>query len=160
MQVWHYISVSIMRVYPCLLFRAGLSVVGCMHTYVYNLAKCDWQIGIILPIIFTGCNEVVAKVMFLLVSVTLLTGGVCLNACWDTTPPGSRPDQEGGTPLEADPPKKEAPPRIRSMNERPVRILLECILVLFSDVRVAALKPRQDEANSASIINKIRYKSH
>ena len=34
------------------------------------------------------------------------------------------------------------------------------IIFLFSDVRVAALEPRQDEANCASIINKIRYKSH
>ena len=74
-------------------------------------------------LIFTGRNEVVAKVMFLLVSVILLTrGGVCLSACWDTTPrsrhaPGSR----------------HPPPRSRhrhTVNERPVRILLECILVV------------------------------
>ena len=91
--------------------------------------------------------------MFLLVSVFLSTGEVCLSACWDTTP------KEGGTPPEGDPPRrrhppkkeaprgrhtpppegglhpggrspgKEAPPRRHTVNERPVRILLECILV-------------------------------
>ena len=55
-------------------------------------------------IIVTGRNEVVAKVMFLLVSVILLTGGICPSACWDTThPPGA------DTPPGADPP----PPRSR-----------------------------------------------
>ena len=48
----------------------------------------------------TGRNEVVANVMFLLVSVILLTGGVCRSACWE----GSTPPQEGS------PPRKEAPP--------------------------------------------------
>ena len=89
------------------------------------------------PYIITGCNEVVAKVMSLLVSVILSTGGVCLSACWDTaTPPKKeappaketplpirppcqetplprRPPQEGGTPCQRIPPKetskKEAP---------------------------------------------------
>ena len=127
----------------------------------------------------TGCNEVVAKVMFLLVSVILSTGGglpQCMLGCY--------PPQDGGTPQEGDPlPRRpptmrEAPPRgrhtlprrslgsrppqahtlggnwggsdpgphprgklrgIRSspprsrlwhtVNERPVRILLKCILV-------------------------------
>ena len=31
------------------------------------------------------------KVMFLHVSVILFTGGVCLSACWDTTPPEQTP---------------------------------------------------------------------
>ena len=69
--------------------------------------------------IITGRNEVVDEVMFLLVSVILLTEGVCLSACWDTT-----------TPLEADPPgrrhppggrppqKEVPPPGIRSMSGR------------------------------------------
>ena len=55
--------------------------------------------------IFTGRNEVVTKVIFLHLSVILLTGGggggVCLNACWDTTPP------------RADTPWKQTPPRSR-----------------------------------------------
>ena len=38
--------------------------------------------------IFTVRNEV-AKVMFLQASVCP-QGGVCLSACWDATPPGSR----------------------------------------------------------------------
>ena len=78
--------------------------------------------------IFTGHNEVVAKVIFLHLSVILFTGGgVCLIACWDTTtppweqtpppgadPPGadtplwSRHPQEADTPR-ADPPGKQTP---------------------------------------------------
>ena len=58
--------------------------------------------------------------------VCLSTGGVCLSACWDIppreqTPPGSRhppgPDTRPGSRLQ------------HTVNERPVRILLECILV-------------------------------
>ena len=50
-----------------------------------------------------------------------VNGGVCLSACWDTTPPRSRH------------PPEQTPPRSRlqhSVKERPVRILLECILVM------------------------------
>ena len=63
--------------------------------------------------------------------------GVCLSACWDTTPPRGTP-----TPTRKEtPPRKEAPPweggiplgrrhtPRHTVNERPVRILLECILV-------------------------------
>ena len=39
--------------------------------------------------IITVRNEV-AKVMFLHVSVILSTEGVCLSACWNTTPPQTR----------------------------------------------------------------------
>ena len=62
--------------------------------------------------------------------------GVCLSACWDTTPP---PFWEQTTPPRADNPWEQTPPRSRhppgsrlrdTVNERPVRILLECILVL------------------------------
>ena len=53
-------------------------------------------------------------------------GGVCLSACWDTTPP---PPLEQTPP----PPRSRPPPpgsRLRhTVNKRPVRILLECILV-------------------------------
>ena len=83
--------------------------------------------------IIIGRNEVVAKVMFLLVSVILSTGGVYLSACWNTTPPESRPpgaDTPSGSrhPLGADIPLGADTPR-HMVNERPVRILLECILV-------------------------------
>ena len=63
--------------------------------------------------IITGRNEVVAKVMFLLVSVILLTGRgvVCLSACWDTTP-RSRP------PPGSDPPPRGVDSGIRSMSGR------------------------------------------
>ena len=126
--------------------------------------------------LFTGCNEVVAKVMFLLVSFILLTrgvGSVCLSACWDATPQSRPPEQTppllgADTPQEQIPPREQTPPppgsrhppRSRhppwsrhpreqtppgadtpgadtppasrhryTVNERPVRILLECILV-------------------------------
>ena len=96
------------------------------------------------------------KVMFLLVSVILLTRGVCLSACWEGSPPGKEAvhaGKEAPTGKEAVHAGKEAPPREGSSacwegsiprerssacwegstpppaNERPVRILLECILV-------------------------------
>ena len=62
--------------------------------------------------VFTGRNEVVAKVIFLHLSVILFTGGVCLNACWDTTPPRSRHPPGPDTPQEQTPPSQEqTPPR-------------------------------------------------
>ena len=127
--------------------------------------------------IITGRNEVVAKVIFLHVSVinSVRGEGVCLSACWDTppgtrqtppgpdplqtrqtTPPGTRlttpldqadhplPRDQADAPMtrqttpprdQADPPSDQAdpPPGSRlqhTVNERPVRILLECILVM------------------------------
>ena len=45
-----------------------------------------FSLVLIRPNIFTGRNEVVAKVMFLQVSVIhSVHRGVCLSACWDTT---------------------------------------------------------------------------
>ena len=56
--------------------------------------------------IFTGCNEVVPKVMFFTgVCHSVDRGGVCLSACWDTTPPPG-----------ADPPGADT--GIRSMSGR------------------------------------------
>ena len=79
--------------------------------------------------------------------------GVCLSACWDThppeqTPPGSRHPNPPGRrpPPDQAPPRSRHPPRTRhppqqetrpplvrrlqhTVNERPVHILLECILV-------------------------------
>ena len=54
-------------------------------------------------------------------------GGICLSACWDTTP------LEQTSPRNRRPPWSRHPPESRlqhTVNERPVRILLECILVL------------------------------
>ena len=91
----------------------------------------------------TGRNEVVAKVIFLHLSVILFTGG-CLPQCMlgyhspgaDTplgadTPQSRHPQEQ--TPPRADttPWEQTPPPRSRlphTVNERPVRILLECIL--------------------------------
>ena len=89
-------------------------------------------------VVITGRNEVVAKVMFLLVSVILSTGGFCLSACWDTTPapPGADLTPRSRPPWSRHPFPREqthTPPgggRLQhTVNERPVRILLECILV-------------------------------
>ena len=54
-----------------------------------------------------------AKVMFLQASVILSTGGVCLSACWDTTPPRSRPPQSRHPPgADTHPPREQTtPPR-------------------------------------------------
>ena len=91
----------------------------------------------IVIFVFTGRNEV-AKVMFLQASVCPQGGGgVCLSACWDTTPPGSRhplewtpppgsrhplpgsrhtpqsrhPSRADTPPLEQTPPQSRHPPR-------------------------------------------------
>ena len=89
-------------------------------------------------------------------------GGVCLSACWDTTPPPRPGTPQNQAPLDQEPPQEQTPPGPaplgpgtplleqtphppgvdthppppeRSMlgdtvNERAVRILLECNLVL------------------------------
>ena len=97
--------------------------------------------------IITGRNKVVAKVMFLHVSVILLTGG---EGGLRAGPPGrentpdppgpGRPPWEGEPPRTRQTPRQGEPPRDQAdtppgrklqhtVNERPVRILLECILV-------------------------------
>ena len=92
-----------------------------------------------------------AKVIFLHLSVILFTGGVSTRENpplpgrtpppdqADPTPPGSRhpPPEQADTPPGADttPRARQTPPpgsRLQpTVNERPVRILLECILVSF-----------------------------
>ena len=76
--------------------------------------------------------------------VCLSTGvgrGVCLSACWDTHPPPPRsrppldqaPPQDQALPPLRRPPRTDTPPGSRlqhTVYERPVRILLECILVV------------------------------
>ena len=140
-----------------------------------------WNVACEFDDIITGRNGVVAKVIFLHLSVihSVHRGeGVCLSACWDTTTPhpeqtppdqiptplgaanpGSRPplDQTphpprsrppwpdthpptlpgADTPPGADSPQEQTPPppgsRLQhAVYERPVRILLECILVMVS----------------------------
>ena len=59
--------------------------------------------------------------------------GVCLSACWDTTPHQDQAPPGPGTPPGADPPGPGTPPGSRPASRRlllrTVRILLECILV-------------------------------
>ena len=139
---------------------------------IYRLLLCFFSL-------FTGRNQVVAKVIFLHLFVILFTGGGCLSQCMlgyhphpprsRHTPPGSRhppqsrhspgadtpspeqtppgadtppqqntphPPPKADTPSATSPtPEADTPPpppgsRLRhTVNERPVRILLECILV-------------------------------
>ena len=82
--------------------------------------------------IFTGRNEVVAKVMFLQVCVCPQGGRGCLPQCMlgcQPPPPNQAPPRPGRPPGPGSPP----PPRSRlqhTVYEWPVRILLECILVI------------------------------
>ena len=76
------------------------------------------QLGLV-----TGRNEVVAKVMFVLMSVILFTGGGLL-LVWGVSAPG--PGGLPNRPPSRHPPLGRPPP---SDNKRPVHILLECILV-------------------------------
>ena len=86
--------------------------------------------------IFTGRTEVVAKVIFLHLSVihSVHRGeGVCLSACWDTPLGADTPPPPSGHPPRADNPpgSRHPPPESRLQHrvyERPVRVL-ECILV-------------------------------
>ena len=77
----------------------------------------------------TGRNEVVAKVMFLLVSVILSTAGVSSRE----NPPARRPPWQGDPPAGSSPGKevlRKGDPPWHTVNERPIRILLECIVVM------------------------------
>ena len=119
---------------------------------IYTICNLLWLKN--YRMIFTSCNKVVAKVMFLHVCVILFTGRVWAgrmplgreNAPGQGEPPqagrtlpGSRHPQSRHTPLGADtpwsrPPWKHTPPGSRLqhiVNEWPVRILLECILVCY-----------------------------
>ena len=71
--------------------------------------------------------------------------GVCLSACWDTLPPEQTPPPKTRPPWSRHPPEQTPPEQTpppppgednptgsrlqHTVNERPVRILLECILV-------------------------------
>ena len=87
-------------------------------------------------VFITGRNEVVAKVIFLHLSVILFTGGGLPQ--WmlgyhppEQTPPGSRPPREQ-TPPHSLPPGSRLQ---HTVYERPVRILLECIPCSFNIYR-------------------------
>ena len=104
--------------------------------------------GVGFTAIFTGRNEVVAKVIFLHLFVILFTGGVSSREnppAGRTPPPGldtpqTRPPWDQ-TPQEQTPPWDQTLPRAdtpppgsrlqHTVNERPVCILLECILVVY-----------------------------
>ena len=146
--IWtHYTDKRMMAI-------GNLNICFCKYILLQKHHENYMTITIALNI-FTGCNEVVAKVMFLPVSVILLTWGA-LPQCVlgyhspgadtpaEQTPPNSRQPPEQTPPIANTPPAADTiptPPRSRDqppgsrlwnmVNERPVRILLECILVLF-----------------------------
>ena len=132
----------------------------CIFVHRKQLCRKSTAYLFYVKFIITGRNEVVAKVMFLHVSVILYTGGLRRTPprTRETPPPGTRqttPDQgeppprenppwdQGEPPWQGEPPPsrenppartKENPPPGRrlqhTVNERPVCILLECILVV------------------------------
>ena len=122
------------------------------------LIQLELKNAVTVYTLVTSRNEVVTKVIFLHMSVihSVHRGGVCLSACWDTNPPTRQTPPGADTPLGADPPDQadtppweQTPPpgpgrhppdqadppplgsRLQhTVYEQPVRILLECILVL------------------------------
>ena len=108
------------------------------HSEIHSFRRLQKEVS---PSLITGRNEVVAKVMFLLVSVILLTGG-CLPQCMlgyqhppppqEQRPPGCQSRHPPGAdthPSGADTPLGSGSRLRHTVNERLVRILLECILV-------------------------------
>ena len=104
--------------------------------------------------------------------------GVCLSACWDATPLSRHPPEQTPPtsrqppPLGADTPRDQpptplgpAPPpphgsRLRhTVNERPVHILLECILVITRVHTVAAKHDVQCVLISISLFTKLYEQS-
>ena len=72
-----------------------------------------------------------AKVIFSQASVCP-QGGFCLSACWDIPPRTRHPPGPDTHPPRTRHPRTRPPPPSRlqhTVNERPVRVLLECILV-------------------------------
>ena len=112
-----------------------------------------------------------AKVMFLQASVILLTGG-CLPQCMlgyppprsrhppgPDIPPWSRPPQTRHPPRPDTPQDQTTPPpgsRLRhTVNERPARILLECILVPNIIPNPPGLAPSSGKSWIRDFINKL-----
>ena len=133
------------------------SAINCIPVYFTTAYfPCQQRSNVI-----TGRNEVVAKVMFLQVSVihSVHRGGSPENPPGRENPPGTRENP----PNQADPPSRENPPRTRenpprqgeppgpgrpppgrrlqhTVYERLVRILLECILVFHNSMLRFKLK--------------------
>ena len=90
---------------PPVLTSGGYWSTSCWH---------KWALRILLECFFvTGRNEVVAKVMFLLMSVILSTGGLPQCMLGYCHPPRRRHLPRGEPPCEGDQPAKEAPPQER-----------------------------------------------
>ena len=82
----------------------------CNGSNFHVLAKQILQASVYLLIFFNyRPQRSWGKVIFSQACVILSTGGVCLSACWDTTPPGADIPLEQ-TPPGADIPKTRHPP--------------------------------------------------
>ena len=120
------------------------------YNKVTESKEVDRNVNYVLTVI-TGRNKVLAKVIFLHLSVihSVHRGEYLTRHPRDQTPPRTRhpprpdtPPDQAGTPWDQTPPwdqttppgTRHPPPARRSrhrntVNDRPVRILLECILV-------------------------------
>ena len=99
--------------------RLVLSVCVCvcdactlLHLASFNLGERNMLLTV-LKCIVTGRNEVVAKVIFLHLSVILFTGGSASVHAGIPPPPARRPPSKETPPKKEAPPQKEAPPRRR-----------------------------------------------
>ena len=74
--------------------------------------RCKCQLG--MPL--TCCWWVIHSRScegYVFTGVCLSTGGVCLSACWDTTPPAKETPLPRTPPVKETPPAKETPPQRR-----------------------------------------------
>ena len=167
-----YISVKVSCIERDWLVSKSMMLLTChFPSQEPQSTRVEYQWVVTITVYDILLNEVVAKVMFLQVCVCPQGGeSVCLSACWDAIPPGTRqtPPRIRQTPSpptplgpgrpppdQADPPRsgrppgtRQTPPQIRqtpqdqadpprasrlqhTVYERPVCILLECILVNF-----------------------------
>ena len=111
--------------------------------------------------VFTGRNEVVAKEMFLQVCVCPQGWeGVCLSACWDATPPGTRQtppgpgrhpwDQAGTPPDQAGTPLQQADSSIRSTSGRYASYWNAFLLKLCFQTCISVMDPGFSEVRQLS----------
>ena len=96
----------------------------CTHTFRHTRILTHLHTHTHIFTIVTGRNEVVAKVIFLHVSVIHSVqggGSVCLSECWDTThtpTPWEQTPPKQTPPLGADTPREQTPPEQTSPQSR------------------------------------------
>ena len=96
---------SQMLLVSVMLIRRGLP-------FWYRRHSIDIMLKLACPF-FPPANKVCSKVIFLHLFVILFTGGVCLSACWDTSPPWEQtppPPRTRHPPWSRPPPGADSPP--------------------------------------------------